>query len=207
MLSTTSVFEACYLKTDDPLDHTLLGACREQRSKHAQACCMSTQRHSNAKLAPTNIVPFCTCGDLLVLCSNYLPRPMPPCCAICAFCSWNLSPNRSELFKNLSTHRITHCSSLPNRLFDVKSLTQSLKHRCTRFEYIYAASVLYVAKGASAVMHTFIKSFICFLSIRPCSSRCSAALSLMKHQLLFLPRSALRMMVGVTDISMPLILG
>lgn len=68
----------------------------------------------------------------------YLPRPMPPCCAICAFCSWKRSPNRSELFKNLSTHRITQPSSLPCRLFDVKSVTQSLKHRWTRFEYIWS---------------------------------------------------------------------
>ena len=73
--------------------------------------------------------------------ARYLPIPIPPCCAIAAFCSWNLSPNRSELFKNLSTHLITHPSSLPCKLFDVKSVMQSLKHRCTRFEYICSIRV------------------------------------------------------------------
>lgn len=58
MLSTTSAFEACYLKTDGLLDHALLSACREQRSLQIQASCMSTQRHANAKLVPTNIVSF-----------------------------------------------------------------------------------------------------------------------------------------------------
>ena len=46
----TSAFEACYRKTSDLLDHTLLSAYREQRSLQSQANCMSTQRHANANL-------------------------------------------------------------------------------------------------------------------------------------------------------------
>jgi hypothetical protein len=60
----------------------------------------------------------------------YLPSPgMLPACAICAFCSWNRSPNRSEAFINLSTQRSTQPSSLLIKLLDVKSVTQSLKQR------------------------------------------------------------------------------
>lgn len=110
----------------------------------------------------------------------YRPNPIPPCCAIAAFCSWNRSPNRSELLRNLSTHRITQPSSLLARLLDVKSVTQSLKQRWTRLEYIYIQvnSTCHRDGLNHRKSHTFMKSFICFLSMRPCSSRCSAAFSL-----------------------------
>lgn len=64
----------------------------------------------------------------------YLPGRPP--CAIAAFCSWNLSPSLSELLRNLSTQRMTQPSSLESRDLEVKSCTQSVKQRCTRFEYI-----------------------------------------------------------------------
>jgi hypothetical protein len=65
-------------------------------------------------------------------------RPgMPPCWAIAAFCSWNLSPNRCEAFMDLSTHRMTQLSSLEVRDLLSKLLTQSLKQFCTRLEYIW----------------------------------------------------------------------
>lgn len=68
----------------------------------------------------------------------YLPG-MPPC-AMAAFCSWNLSPSLSELLRNLSTQRMTQPSSLLSRDLELKSWTQSVKQRWTRFEYIYATA-------------------------------------------------------------------
>lgn len=65
----------------------------------------------------------------------YLPGNAPDC-IIAAFCSWNLWPRRSEPFRYLSTHLITHPSSRETRDLVVKSLTQSSKHRWTSFEYI-----------------------------------------------------------------------
>ena len=53
-----------------------------------------------------------------------------------AFCSWKRCPSRSEPFMYLSTHLITHPSSLAWRDLVVKSFTQSSKHRWTRLEYI-----------------------------------------------------------------------
>lgn len=63
-----------------------------------------------------------------------------PWAAISAFFSWNRSPRRSEALRNLSTQRMTQPSSLDIRLLDVKSVTQSVKQRWTRLEYICRAS-------------------------------------------------------------------
>lgn len=84
---------------------------------------------------------------------------------------------------NLSTHRITQPSSFPSKLLDVKSLTQSLKQRCTRLEYICGwdcVSLMMFGESETGLIRrrTFMKSFICFRSIRFCSSRCSVGVSL-----------------------------
>jgi hypothetical protein len=67
--------------------------------------------------------------------NNYLPGS-PPCCAIAAFCSWNLSPNRCDPFMCLSTHRMTQLSSREVRDLLSKPLTQLSKQFWTRLEYI-----------------------------------------------------------------------
>jgi hypothetical protein len=73
----------------------------------------------------------------------HLPRgPAPAFCIIVAFCSAKRWPTRSEVLRNLSTQRITQPSSLEWSDLVVKSFTQSSKHFCTRFEYIYASGWL-----------------------------------------------------------------
>lgn len=64
---------------------------------------------------------------------RYLVHRLP--CISAAFCSWNLCPTRSLCFKNFSTHRVIHVSSLLLIALEVKSLTQSVKHRSTNEEY------------------------------------------------------------------------
>lgn len=121
-----------------------------------------------------------------------------------AFCSWKRWPSRSDPLRYLSTHRITQPSSLVCNDLVVKSLTQSSKHRWTSLEYIWdgvlhqhVCSVRFDQDGlledldmlpsvtATAVLAergnmglTVMNSFICFFSIRVCSSRCSAAFRL-----------------------------
>lgn len=120
-------------------------------------------RHANASTLYTRIL-FHLMSPLQNL--FYLPTFMLPCWAICAFCSWNLSPNLSELFKNLSTHRITQPSSLPSRLLDVKSVTQSLKHLWTRFEYIYGQRQK-LRRVAGAWSSSYVHEILHLLPLHP----------------------------------------
>ena len=89
-------------------------------------------------------------------CTPFLYLGAPPC-IMAWFCSAKRWPRRSLVLRNLSTQRLTHCSSLVEMAFEVKSLTQSSKHLragqnarradrvgagtdlWTRFEYICAA--------------------------------------------------------------------
>lgn len=72
----------------------------------------------------------------------------------------------------------------------MKSVTQSVKQRWTRLEYIcYRAKSMSVSikmredvVGFVPARRTFMKSFICLRSIRLCSSRCSAAFSLLRNR-------------------------
>jgi hypothetical protein len=57
----------------------------------------------------------------------YFP-PIPPPCIIAWFCSANRWPSLSLVLRNLSTHRLTHVSSLVETALEVKSLMQSSKH-------------------------------------------------------------------------------
>lgn len=113
-----------------------------------------------------------------------------------AFCSWNREDSRSEPLRYLSTHRITQPSSLETNDLVVKSLTQSSKHLWTRLEYIWAGHQG-VSHGKASdpaaqswdrpsphceIKLTVMNSFICFFSMRPVSSRCSAALRLLTGQ-------------------------
>jgi len=92
---------------------------------------------------------------IMCACPNVYFGGAPP--IISAFCSANLAPTRSECFKNLSVQFKTHCSSLDDNAFDVKSLQHAVKHRSTRFEYILR------------------KSCICFFSMILDMCACSAA--------------------------------
>ena len=62
---------------------------------------------------------------------------MEPLCIMAAFCSWKRSCRRAELFRCLSTQRITQVSSRLIKDLVVKSVTQSSKQRWTILEYIY----------------------------------------------------------------------
>jgi hypothetical protein len=116
---------------------------------------------------------------------HYLPG-RPPCCAIAAFCSWKRSPSRWEPFMCLSTHRMTQLSSREVRDLLSKPLTQWSKQFWTRFEYIcgricqrkFLPVTSTAAMSQARIFLTFMNSFICFFSMRVCSSRCSDAVSL-----------------------------
>jgi hypothetical protein len=117
---------------------------------------------------------------------HYLPPGRPPCCAIAAFCSWKRSPSRCEPFMCLSTHRMTQLSSREVSDLLSKPLTQWSKQFWTRFEYIcgplcqrqFFPVTSTAARPQVRVALTFMNSFICFFSMRVCSSRCSDAVSL-----------------------------
>lgn len=87
----------------------------------------------------------------------------------------------------------------------MKSFTQSSKHLCTSLEYIcrqgrsawevsqhvsfpgrilYSHGCLQWGEFYGGKILTLMNSFICFFSIRPCSSRCSDGLSLSRKSLL-----------------------
>lgn len=129
----------------------------EMPSKHSPLSRMTHRDYSYAR-ANTGTIRMAN-GDVLRTCRwgcLYGPGTWTACMA--AFCSWNRVPSRSVALRYLSTHRMTQPSSLETKDFVVKSLTQSSKHRWTSLEYIV------------------INSFICLFSMRPVSSRCSAAL-------------------------------
>ncbi len=120
--------------------------------------------------------PYCTvpCGM----------RPLPsegppPDWAMAAFCSWKRSPSRCEPFMFLSTHRMMQLSSRDVSDLLSKPLTQSSKQRWTRLEYIWRAGQRAARRRTGRRRPlTFMNSFICFFSMRVCSSRCSAGVSL-----------------------------
>ena len=89
-------------------------------------------------------------------------RPAPgicPDCIMAAFCSWNRCPSLSVLFMYLSTQRMTHPSSFECSDLVVKSLTQSSKHLCTRFEYVYSQE---------SVSHDiFVRPYACYSQCCP----------------------------------------
>jgi hypothetical protein len=114
-----------------------LGLCRTQISasnepSHRAPC------HEQPALSQVPLLNLTSSRDSCKT-LGHLPAPgICPDCIMLAFCSWNLWPSLSVLFMNLSTHLITHPSSFACKDLVVKSFTQSSKHRCTRFEYVYS---------------------------------------------------------------------
>ena len=107
-------------------------------------------------------------------------RPKAPCCpcAIAAFCSWKRSPRRWDPFMCLSTHRMMQPSSREVSDLLSKPLTQLSKHCWTRLEYIWTRRQHSAASRQERCGRTVMNSFICFFSMRFCSSRCSVGESL-----------------------------
>ena len=100
----------------------------------SRPCAQICQRLYVERMSSNNVVHCPESSPPAIDLAAFYLGPRPPPCIMVAFISWKRSPNRVWPFMYLSTQRKTQPSSLEMSDLVVKSLTQSSKQRCTRFE-------------------------------------------------------------------------